>query len=113
MYEIIELPKRTDIYLTKGDTFVAEVEAYLQNTRRRYTPVEGDTVRFALKKCPDDAECLIYKTIPIDTMILRIESNDTKDLPRVPYWYDIQLTYQNGDVDTFISGYLTLTAEVD
>lgn len=113
MYEIIELPKRTDIYLTKGDTFVVEVEAYLQNTRERYEPVVGDTVRFALKKCPTDDECLIYKDIPISTMILKLESDDTKTLQNIPYWYDIQLTYANGDVDTFISGYLTLTVEVD
>ena len=113
MYEIIEYPNRTDIRLTKGDTFVAQVEAYSKATKQKYIPVAGDTIRFALKKCPNDETCLIYKDIPYDTMILRIESDDTKSLALAPYWYDIQLTYENGDVDTFIQGYLTLMTEVD
>lgn len=114
MYEIIELLNRTDIRLTKGDTFIAHVEAIRRSTGQAYTPVQGDEIRFALKKTYCDTECIIEKNIPYDTMILRIDSEDTKELPTgVPYVYDIQITFANGDVDTFINGYLTLKGEVE
>lgn len=107
--------KGSSITLTKGDTFVAQVEAY-QNGEL-YVPQEGDVVRFAMKRDLADEQCLIYKNIPIDTMLLRIESNDTKDIKTNPYdnsfWYDIQITFANGDVDTFIAGVLTLVEEVE
>lgn len=107
--------KGTSITLTKGDTFVAQVEAY-QNGEI-YEPQEGDVVRFAMKRDLSDEQCLIYKNIPIDTMILRIESEDTKDIETSlcdnSFWYDIQITFANGDVDTFIAGILTLTEEVE
>ena len=114
MYEIIELLNRTDIRETKGDTFIAHVEAIRRSTGQAYTPVHGDEIRFALKKTYCDTECIIEKDIPYDTMILRIDSEDTKELPAgVPYVYDIQITFANGDVDTFINGYLTLKGEVE
>lgn len=113
MYDIKELPNRIDIYLTKGDTFVAKVDAIRRSTGEVYEPVQGDTIRFALKRCITDETSLIYKPIPYDTMILRIESADTKDLPLGIYTYDIQITFENGDVDTFISGYFNLTKEVE
>ena len=113
MYEIIEYPNRTDIRLTKGDTFIAHVEAIRKSTGQAYTPVAGDTIRFALKKSYCDDECIIEKNIPYDTMILRIDSEDTKELSTMPYVYDIQITFANGDIDTFIQGYLTLKSEVE
>lgn len=113
MYEIIEQTNRTDIRLTKGDTFAVQVDAIREDTGEIYVPVEGDTVRFAMKRCPSDDECLVYKSIPIDTMILRLEADDTKDLDISPYYYDVQITFANGDVDTFIKGYFTLNTEVE
>ena len=112
MYEIIEYPNRTDIRLTKGDTFVVQVEAIRRSTGQPYIPEEGDSVRFTLKRTYCDSTYLIEKVIPIDTMILRLESNDTKNLPIMPYVYNIEITFANGDVDTFIEGYLTLKCEV-
>ena len=71
-------------------------------------------IRFALKRSYNDSEVLIYKEIPYDTMILRVDSEDTKELqqPGV-YVYDIQITFTDGTVSTFISGKLKLVEEVE
>lgn len=105
--------KRNTIYLTRGDTFKAQL-TICNPDGTKYTPIEGDTIRFALKENIEDAECLIYKDIPIDTMILVIDPSDTKELEYGNYIYDIQLTKANGDVDTFITASkLKLTYEVE
>lgn len=55
-----------------------------------------------------------FKDIPIDTMMLTLEPQDTADLNFGKYVYDIQLTKANGKVDTFISkAILKLSEEVD
>lgn len=104
---------RNTIYLTRGDTFKAVITISYPDGSI-YTPIEGDTIRFALKQSIDDEECIINREIPIDTMLLVIYPNDTKNLEFGNYVYDIQLTKANGDVDTFITASkLKLTAEVE
>lgn len=41
--------------------------------------------------------------IPTSTMILHLDPEDTKDLGFGEYVYDVELTFANGDVDTFIN----------
>lgn len=105
--------KKNTIFLTRGDTFKAHLTINNPDGTE-YTPQEGDTVRFALKENIEDQECLILRDIPIDTMLLILNPEDTKELEFGSYVYDIQLTKANGDVDTFITASkLKLTAEVD
>ena len=101
------------IRMTKGDTLEVPVIA-MTKEGERYIPSDGDVIRFAMKKEYNDPEPLILKTIPNDTMILRLESSETKNLEvsKVPYVYDIELTTVAGTVDTFLSGTLYLTEEV-
>lgn len=105
--------KKNTIFLTRGDTFKAHLTInYPDGTE--YTPVEGDSIRFALKEDVEDEECLIWRDIPIDTMLLVIYPEDTKELEFGSYVYDIQLTKANGDVDTFITASkFKITAEVE
>lgn len=101
------------IYLTRGDTFKAVITITYPDGSI-YTPIEGDQIRFALKQSISDEECIVIREIPIDTMLLVIYPNDTKNLEFGNYVYDIQLTKANGDVDTFITASkLKLTAEVE
>ena len=66
------------------------------------------------KNFKDREPVLIMKEIPIDTMILHIEPSDTKQLVyKKTYVYDIQITFVNGDVRTFISGDFELLPEVE
>lgn len=104
-----------DIILTKGDTFITTVEAISgEPPNEPYIPVEGDTVRFALKRKYTDSESLIRKNIPISTMLLRLDSIDTKELDVIrQYVYDIEIDFADGRVDTFIKGIFILTNEVE
>lgn len=103
----------TTITLTRGDTFEALVSA-TKRDGTQYVPVAGDTIRFAMKENYDDPRPLLVKDIPIDTMMLTLEPQDTADLNFGKYVYDIQLTKANGKVDTFISkAILKLSEEVD
>lgn len=101
----------TKITLTRGDTFRAQVN--IMEGEAAYTPEAGDSIRFALKKSYSDAEPLILKSIPTDSLVLLIEPEDTKTLPFGNYVYDIELTKANGDVITFIcKAKFKLTEEV-
>ena len=104
----------TQITMTRGDTLELQLDITCSDGTP-YVPEEGDSIRFALKRSYFDEECLILKQIPMDTLKLRLESNETKALERPnTYVYDIQLTTADGTVDTFIANAsFTLTEEVE
>lgn len=98
-----------NITLTRGDTMQIKVSMY--KDKKEYIPKGGDVVRFAVKHktmIDDDGEYedkdpIILKTIPNDTMILTLDPEDTKELPFGSYAYDIEITFEDGTVDTFIT----------
>lgn len=107
--------KNKKIILTKGDTLDVTLEITLPDGSP-YSVSAGDEIRFALKQGFSDKDVLIRKIIPHDTMRLRIESSETKQLKAgsQPYRYDIQITMEDGTVDTIIDrGELVVTEEVD
>lgn len=100
------------IKMTRGDTAIFKVSIDYLNTGDPYIPEEGDVIRFTLKKFLSDRTALFVKDISIDSMLLRIDSEDTFGLSFGRYYYDIQLKKNDGKVDTFISDILELTKEV-
>lgn len=103
----------TTITLTRGDTFRAHI-TITDSEGNEYTPQSGDTIRFAAKKNYKDLKPIIKKTIPTDTLMLHLAPQDTKKLPFGEYKYDIELTYADGDIDTFITNaVLNITEEID
>lgn len=103
--------KTKQITLIRGDTLKMQVSILID--KQPYTPVAGDVVRFAMKQSMSSSKVLIHKEIPIDTLILHLQPSDTKRLAFGDYVYDIEITFANGDVDTFITGKLTLKPEVE
>lgn len=108
---------KNNIILTRGDTLVTSVSIY-DESGQQYTPGENDVVRFALKKNYNDENPIILKVIPSDTMVLRLESTDTKLLDQpASYVFDIQITIDDGSaegfVSTFISGKFSTKEEVE
>lgn len=104
----------TTITLTRGDTLVVKVSITQKDGDIPYIPSGSDKVRFAMKEKYTDEEPLLVKDIPIDTMELVLNPEDTKKLPFGKYVYDIQLTTSSGVVDTFITkSTFKLTEEVD
>lgn len=106
--------KGTTITMTRGDTLNLKIPVEYDDGTP-YIPAEGDKIRFAMKENYSDEECVLRKEIPTDSLILRIESEETKELPQPSsYVYDIQLTMADGTVDTFINkAKLILTEEVE
>lgn len=104
----------TTITMTRGDTLNVQLTLSYDDGSE-YTPQSGDKIRFALKKHYSDAECIIKKDIPTTSLMLRLESEETKQLEQPGrYIYDVQLTTADGTVDTFINkGKLLITEEVD
>lgn len=104
--------KKNNITLTRGDTFKAQI--FIKDKEgNMYTPEIGDVIEFGVKKDYEDEKLLIKKEVPIDTMILRIDPEDTKSLAFGEYVYDMQLTKANGEVMTFITkARLVLSEEV-
>ena len=98
------------ITLVRGDTLKIKVDIYVNN--ELYIPTPEDSLRFAMKQSYQSGKTLIDKIIPSDTLILHLEPQDTKRLGFGKYVYDIQITFANGDVDTFIQGELELTPQV-
>lgn len=101
----------TKIHLTRGDTLIANLE--IKRDDETYIPAVGDVIRFAMKKDYKDEEPLIIKTIDNNEMVLRLDSSDTKSLEFGEYVYDIQITMEDGTVDTFISDIFIVEPEVD
>lgn len=112
--------KTNEIRMTRGDTL--RVLVTMKRDNEDYTPVAGDEVRFALKRPKMtsgnkeyvDQDPLILKDIPIADMILELEPEDTKPFSFGEYVYDIQITFADGTVDTFITSTpFVLTPEVE
>lgn len=99
----------TTITMTRGDTLKATIT--LTKDGEVYTPAEGDKIRFAVKHttmfCDRgeyvDDEPLILKDVPIETMTLTLDPEDTKGLEFGKYVYDMEITFTDGTVDTFIT----------
>jgi hypothetical protein len=96
--------------MTRGDTLVAEV-GIVNPDGTPYVMQEGDSVRFKCTDVPGGA-VLILKDVTSGT--LRIEHEDTASLPFGTYFFDIEMAFANGTVDTFITeGTLTVDYEAD
>ena len=108
-YKINDITKK--ISLTRGDTLRLAIDIYDNNNI--YTPSKNDSIRFAMKKTYASNVILIHKDISTDSMILTISPNDTKQLAFGTYVYDIEITFEDGDVDTFISGVFEILPEVE
>ena len=88
--------------MTRGDTLKVTID--LTQDGEPYIPVEGDVIRFAVKKGEFvDVEPRILREVPIDTMTLVLDPEDTKDMEFGTYVYDMEITFADGTVDTFIT----------
>lgn len=91
---------KTTISMTRGDTVRIQL-ALTEPDGEAYVPTEGDEIRFAATPKWGTETC-VRIDVPTDTLLLEIQPSDTKQLAFGDYWYDIQLTRANGDVDTFV-----------
>ena len=110
------------ITLTRGDTLTMTVSLFktvppvppaTEPTIEPYEPVAGDVIRFAVSKGykgEPGYELKLSKTIPNDTLTFTCSSTETA-LDYRTYNYDVEITHDDGCVDTFISSTLTIIGE--
>lgn len=117
---MIRVNKNNVIEMTRGDTLLVRVVP--TRAGAPYVPIEGDSIRFALKSNKmdyaktkfKDTTPLVLKNVPLDTLLLRLDPEDTKELPFGEYIYDVQLTQADGFVSTFVANTrFKLCEEVD
>ena len=104
MYKILD---DNTILLTRGDTFDCDVNVF--NGSEPYSPASGDVFKFYVKHpCMNATRSEYTETTPLITKTLsslsiHLDPSDTKSLGFGSYVYDVELTYANGGVDTFIN----------
>lgn len=101
----------TNITLTRGDTLVLTVG--MKKNGQPYVLQEGDKVRFAVSiGHKGDAGYKLIQAVDVDSeMNVTMSSADTEKLTKPMYCFDVELTYADGTVDTFISGNLFMVGE--
>lgn len=103
----------TKIIMTRGDTAKFNVTIKYLNNGVTYRPNESDTIRFSVKKYISDKSPVIIKEVPVSSMILVIDPQDTEKLNFGLYHYDMELVKENGETETFITdSVLEITSEV-
>ena len=116
--------KTNNIWLTRGDTLtltvnlereVPPVPPATEPTIEPYVPQENDVIRFAVSKGYKGEpryELKFKETIPHDTLTFTASSEKTT-IDYMTYNYDVEITYADGTVDTFISGKFTIVGEAE
>ena len=94
MVEIID----NVIKLTRGDSLYLEV-AITDSEGNSWTPGENDKIEFTVKASTTFKDILISK----QGKKFQLTWEDTKDMPYGKYYYDIQVTLENGDRNTIIA----------
>ncbi len=109
---MLNIDGNQNITLTRGDTLTLTVN--LIKDGEAYTPEAGDVIRFALAegfKNGEDYGFILEKVIPHDTLTFTLNASET-ELAYKKYNYDVQITHEDGCVDTFISAKLKIIGEV-
>lgn len=102
----------------KGDTFdVVNFELKINSVVQNLT---GAVIKMQLRKCASDATPALSLTsvsgagltITAPTLGQFCINKQIIDIPVYDYEYDIQITFANGDVRTYISGIFSITKEI-
>ena len=87
------------IQITRGDTGVFTLSINAGGQSYDYS---NDQVLFTVKRNVNTAEILFQKTVEYNQPVI-IEPECTKSLPYGTFTYDVQVTTQNGVVNTVIT----------
>lgn len=96
------------MHLTRGDTAQFTITP-MNSDGTVYELQEGDVIAFSVKKKTSDSVATISKT----GADVEITPEDTGSLTYGTYKYDVQMTFADGRVDTFIGPHdFVITEEV-
>lgn len=98
---MLKVDDKGNIFLTRGDTGLFSI-TLKDSEGEPYVVHEGDSLRFILTKKRGIDEHMIDKQVPIDTLILEIEPEETKPYKFGTYFYDVEFTDYEGHISTII-----------
>lgn len=110
MTNINKTSKGYDIELTRGDTLLLTIAPTVDG--EIYVGEDGDVIRFAMKRKHSIGAPALVKNIPLDTMQLCLEKEETARLAVGEYDYDIEYTGLDGYRETFIEGSIRIMKDV-
>lgn len=87
-----------DIYMTKGDTVRITLDIR-DKDGNEYVIRSGDVIRMVVKNKRLDKDIIIIESTTKD---LVIESDMTSKIIPGNYEYDVQITFNNGDINTIV-----------
>ncbi|MEG1725675.1 MAG: hypothetical protein RR313_09800 [Anaerovoracaceae bacterium] len=90
------------ITITRGDNASFSLVMQDPNTGVIYVPQLGDVVRFSVKRKLTDTVSMFY-VILNDKNEFVLSQGMTKNQPFGEYFYDVELTFASGDVNTVIA----------
>lgn len=100
------------ICITRGDTGLLTLEIY-DPDGNQFVPEEGSTLLFKMDyKWGNMDPPILSRQIPLDTMTLDLEPEDTNGLDFGEYCYDIELHRPNGMLQTVITNHVLITHEI-
>lgn len=110
---MLKIDNSNNITLTRGDALTLTI--VMKKGGQTYTPVEGDSLRFAMSRgyvTETRYKLILEKAIPIATQQLSLSPQETL-IMNDTYNYDIEITYADGKVDTFISAKFEIVGECE
>ena len=103
-----------------GDTFSERAFAVKRTVNNQMISLEGASIKMQLKRSPEDESPFLELSTDNERIeilvpsegLFRIKKIDSLDLKPFRYLYDIQITYSNGDVKTYIKGVLPVVEDI-
>ena len=86
------------IFITRGDSAAFDIEVRQPDKRTVYELAAGDTLTFTVKPSDSEVEHLLQKT----GKTIQIAPADTQKWAYGKYWYDVQLTFADGTINTIV-----------
>lgn len=111
---MLTIDNNNNMSLTRGDTLTLKCTPIVKDTGEEYEPQEGDVFRFAISKgYAGEIGYELMCEAPISTAdwLTTIPASETKKLDYKTYNFDAEVTHNDGCVDTYISGKITITGE--
>ena len=103
----------THIAMIRGDSEVLSISCTINGAP--YMDA-GDTVYLTVKKSGKTEDKLLQKVVTVtneERVLIKLEPQDTKEVPYGKYKYDIQLSKEDGTVKTIIpSSYFEIKEEI-
>lgn len=98
------------ITLTRGDTL--EIQLALTKNEDAFTPADDDVIKFhvSINHKGEKGYVLVIDK-EVSDLLIKLDPADTANLAYRNYNYDLEITYADGAVDTFVQGQFNLLKE--